>query len=81
MDKFYKIGLRCYSSMIGSSLSIAKSGKDIYMSPPAGVPHKRTLIFMHGLGDCADSFISLFQVPGHPSPFPITTKVILLNAP
>ena len=36
---------------------------------------------MHGLGDCADSFIDVFQYPGHPSPFPITTKVIILNAP
>lgn len=36
---------------------------------------------MHGLGDCADSFIDVFQYPGHPSPFPINTKVIILNAP
>ena len=36
---------------------------------------------MHGLGDCANSFVDIFINPGTTSPFPINTKVILLNAP
>lgn len=35
---------------------------------------------MHGLGDSADSFVDIFINPSA-SPFPLGTKVILLNAP
>lgn len=66
--------------MHSGSLSVSKKGNDVYMLPPAGVEHKHTLIFMHGLGDCADSFIPVFKDQGM-SPFPLSTKVIILNAP
>ena len=36
---------------------------------------------MHGLGDCANSFVDIFINPSKTSPFPVNTKVILLNAP
>ena len=54
---------------------ISKKNNAIYMTPDTKDSYKKVLFFMHGLGDSADSFVTLFQQ------FPVKeTKVVLLNA-
>lgn len=53
---------------------IAKKNNAIYLTPSS---YGRVLFFMHGLGDCADSYVSMFNGDiALPSDF----KIVLLNA-
>lgn len=58
-----------YTEMINSN-------KDMILTPK---DYTSVLIWMHGLGDCADSYKDMFL--SATSPIPNTTKVYLLNAP
>lgn len=54
--------------------SITKSNNAIYLTPEK---FTKVLFFMHGLGDCADSFIDLFESAQIAPP---DFKIVLLNA-
>lgn len=55
-------------------MEVLRRGKDIILNPKV---HKRTLIWLHGLGDSAEGFLSLFQM----NPLLDDCKVVLLTAP
>lgn len=55
---------------------ISTPNKDILLTPKE---YTSVLIWMHGLGDVAESYKDIFLGPN--SPIPNTTKIYLLNAP
>lgn len=56
---------------------IKRQNKDIILTPKEG--HDTALIFMHGLGDSAEGYLSLFLEDYRP--IPNRMKVVLLTAP
>jgi len=59
-------------------LKYVRKDQDIIITPK-DKPHTETIIFLHGLGDTADGWFSLFY--SKQSPVRDTTKVVLLTAP
>ncbi|OMJ86278.1 hypothetical protein SteCoe_12266 [Stentor coeruleus] len=55
-------------------MEVLRRGKDIILNPKV---HKRTLIWLHGLGDSAEGFLPLFQM----NPLLEDCKIVLLTAP
>lgn len=53
---------------------VTKKNNAIYMTPSS---YARVLFFMHGLGDCADSYVSMFNGD---IALPHDIKIVLLNA-
>lgn len=61
-------------------LTVEKRARDhLVIRPIDAKNHKETVVFMHGLGDSPMGFLDLFFSPA--SPFPPSTKVLLLKAP
>ncbi|EGR33179.1 hypothetical protein IMG5_059930 [Ichthyophthirius multifiliis] len=59
-----------------STHNIEQQGENYYLIPKTS--HTNTVIFLHGLGDCGQSYIDFFQESDIVS---ATTKVVLITAP
>ena len=57
--------------------------RNIYLNPiGVDLPYHNTLIFLHGLGDSAESLLDLFHEDGwHPNWIPPNCRIVLPTAP
>ena len=76
-------GLGKYMTSVKYNIIREPRTRNIYMNPiDVDLPYHNTIIFLHGLGDSAESLLDLFHEDGwHPNWIPQNCRIVLPTAP